>query len=73
MLLILRESFVRDQGVGGSNPLAPINRFKQIQARFGMPPKRAVDVFVGEFPHKFASFNKAASSSWPPREHYWWT
>ena len=24
MLLKMRESFVRDQGVGGSNPLAPI-------------------------------------------------
>ena len=31
MLLKHRESFVRDQGVGGSNPLAPINPLKEIQ------------------------------------------
>src|SRR6266850_7301945 len=29
------EHLVRDQGVGGSNPLAPINRFKEMASPFG--------------------------------------
>ena len=35
--LSLVEHLVRDQGVGGSNPLSPTNSFKQLE-RFQHPP-----------------------------------
>ena len=47
---VLRSPLVLDQGVGGSNPLVPTFR---INARFGMAPKRALDVFVDEISPQF--------------------
>src|SRR5437016_3123409 len=41
------EHLVRDQGVGGSNPLAPINRFKEM-ARASARAIFAVGDFVGD-------------------------
>ena len=38
--LSLVEHLVRDQGVGGSNPLSPTNHFKQIQALFEIAENR---------------------------------
>ena len=37
---------VRDQGVGGSNPLSPTNSFNQIQTISGLPPHSGVGDFV---------------------------
>ena len=36
--LSLVEHLVRDQGVGGSNPLSPTNSFNETQAISGLPP-----------------------------------
>jgi hypothetical protein len=44
--LSLVEHLVRDQGVGGSNPLSPTNLFKYINKPSGFPPTAVVDDFV---------------------------
>ena len=41
--LSLVEHLVRDQGVGGSNPLSPTNIYNEIQAISGMTPRGAGD------------------------------
>ena len=38
--LSLVEHLVRDQGVGGSNPLSPTNFLKQIHSESGLPANR---------------------------------
>ena len=57
--LSLVEHLVRDQGVGGSNPLSPTNLFNNLRAFLVFPPQH-VDVFVdgafvAVFPIRFSS------------------
>ena len=49
MLLKTRESFVRDQGVGGPNPLAPINKALTHQLIAATVQAAVISLGVGMF------------------------
>jgi len=47
-----RQALVRDQGVGGSNPLCPTKFFSKLRATSGFAATVLADQLLGHFPKK---------------------